>query len=66
MAAVAATATKTMAETAMAGGADNNQPKAAAEEMAVETAMEIVTTKLIAMTMMAAAETAVVAVFLPN
>ncbi len=39
VAAVAAATMKTSVATAMAGVTDNNQPKAAEEEMAAETAM---------------------------
>jgi hypothetical protein len=39
VAAVAAAMTKTLAAIAMAGVTDNNQPKAAEEEMAAKTAM---------------------------
>jgi hypothetical protein len=39
VAAVAAATTKTLAATVIAGVTDNNQPKAAKEEMAAKTAM---------------------------
>ncbi len=69
MAAVAvalAAAMKTLAATAMAGVTDNNQSKLAAEEMAVEKAMAMVTTTTMARTMTAAMMMAVPVAFLPD
>jgi hypothetical protein len=57
---------KTLVAIAMAGVTDNNQLKAATEEMVAETAMAMVTMMTMAGTMMAVMATAVMVVFLPN
>jgi hypothetical protein len=66
MAAVAAATTKTSAAIAMAGVTDNNQPKAAEEEMSGEMATGMVTMTMTARARMAAMATAAMAGFLPD
>jgi hypothetical protein len=64
VAAAEAAGTKTLAASAMAGVTDINQPKLAAEEMAAETALAMVTTMTTARTKMVASTAVVSTAFL--
>jgi hypothetical protein len=64
--AATAAAMKTLVATAMAGVTGNNQPKLAAEDMAAETVLAMVTTMTMARTMTVATGSAMMVAFLPD